>query len=145
MWRFLRPAAFLVLGVAALGLVVLNVLAWTGRLVDEAPPPPEAQEALPQQAPPPPEPAAARPAPSTPRNSTVVLTAVRGACWLSVRLGAESGEVLYEGVLAQGDSLRFKRRKLWLRLGAASNLEISVDGKRADVPVGTVDLILPVT
>jgi Domain of unknown function (DUF4115) len=75
--------------------------------------------------------------------STVVLSAVRGDCWMSVRAAGESGAILCEGVLVQGDSLQFKQRKVWLRLGAASNLEISVNGKPAQVRYGTVEFVLP--
>jgi len=149
--RALVSFAYVALGAAALGLIVLNVLAWTGNLVDE-----ELQEsrslarreARPGPPPPPAPPSTRRDrqaasVASRPSISTVVLSAVRGDCWLSVRAGGESGTVLYEGVLAQGDALRFKRRKLWLRLGAASNLEISVNGRPAQVPAGTVDVLLP--
>jgi Domain of unknown function (DUF4115) len=141
----LAPLTYVVLGVAASGLVVLNVLAWTGGLIDE----PEGEPAQTQAAP------RATPTPSAPRERvaapavasqsipTVTLSAVRGDCWVSVRAGTEAGQTLYEGVLAQGDELRFRQRKLWLRLGAASNLEISVDGKPAEVPAGTVDVVLP--
>jgi hypothetical protein len=151
--RALTTTAYAVLGAAVLALVALNVLVWSGGLVDESGPVPEKKEAAPQPEPPPPPPQSPSPqsqeeetpAASRRSTSTVVLSAVRGDCWLAVRVGGESGQVLFEGVLAQGDSLRFKRRKLWLRLGAASNLEISVDGKPAEVPPGTVDVVLPVT
>lgn len=150
----LKPTAYVALGAAALGLLVLNVLAWSGGIVDETASETKAEqkqpaaqpEPSPPTPPPPPAPQTERPATpaaSRPNTATVALSAVRGDCWLSVRVGSESGEVLYEGVLMQGDSLRFKRRELWLRLGAASNLEISVDGKPAEVPAGTVDIVLP--
>jgi hypothetical protein len=150
MRRGLVTFGHVALGAAALGLIVLNVLAWTGNLVDE----PQEKRPLVHPAarpapPPPPRPQsrqrdrAAAPVASGPSVSTVVLNAVRGDCWLSVRAGGEAGAILFEGVLAQGDSLRFERRKLWLRLGAASNLEISVNGKPAQVPAGTVDVLLP--
>jgi hypothetical protein len=149
MRRLLVPTAYFALGAAALGLVVLNVLAWSGGLVDEVAPKPAPKRVAPPPEPPPPPPPPPEPTvarrQNEPRSPSIVLTAVRGDCWLSVRVGAESGDVLYEGVLALGDSLRFKRQKLWLRLGAASNLEISVDGKPAEVPAGTVDVVLPPT
>jgi hypothetical protein len=141
MTRALTAAGY---GAAALGLVVLSLLAWTGQLVEETPSEPEPKAAARGiEAPPASPPREATPAASRPTTPSVVLSATRGDCWLSVRVGDEAGDVLYEGVLAQGDSLRFKRRKLWLRLGAASNLDISVDGKPAEVPAGTVDVVLP--
>jgi hypothetical protein len=63
---------------------------------------------------------------------------------MSVRRGSADGEVLYEGVLISGKSIRFTARRIWLRLGAASNLELSVNGQAVnDVPSGTVELVLP--
>jgi uncharacterized protein DUF4115 len=143
----LIPTAYVALGAAAIGLLVLNILAWTGTVVEE--PRPQEDRVVVRPAPQPLRPPspkrerAAAPVTSRPSASTVVLSAVRGDCWLSVRAGGETGAILYEGVLDQGESLRFKRNKLWLRLGAASNLEISVNGKPADVPFGTVEVVLP--
>jgi hypothetical protein len=152
MERALTAAGY---GAAALGLLVLSLLAWTGHLVQETRSEPDPKPAArttetPPASPPPPNPSPPTKREGTPAaartpTSSVVLSAARGDCWLSVRAGGESGEVLYEGVLPQGESLQFKRRKLWLRLGAASNLEISVDGKPAEVPAGTVDIVLPLT
>jgi hypothetical protein len=136
-------------GAAALGLVVLSVLAWTGHLVQQT-----ASEAEPRaatrttEAPPAsPEPQAeSRPPAPTPakaKATAIVLSATRGDCWVSVRAGSPEGRVLYEGTLPQGESLRFSQSKVWLRLGAASNLDILVDGRRSVVPTGTVELLLP--
>jgi cytoskeleton protein RodZ len=60
---------------------------------------------------------------------TLVLLAIRGECWLSVRVGSRAGEVLYEGLLEEGQTLRFKKRKLWIRLGAPQNLTVRLNGK----------------
>ena len=45
-------------------------------------------------------------APTVPQATVVVLAAVRGDCWFSARVGSESGSVLDERVLAQGESVR---------------------------------------
>jgi hypothetical protein len=91
-------------------------------------------------------PVATRPnATNTPRPGTarLVLAAARGDCWLSVRAGSAEGEVLYEGVLVSGKTLPVKGARLWLRLGAAANLDLSLNGKRvAALPAGTVDLVV---
>jgi hypothetical protein len=58
-----------------------------------------------------------------------VILATRGKCWLSVRVGSRAGEVLYEGLLEAGQTLRFKKPKLWIRLGAPQNLAVTVNGK----------------
>ncbi|HET8607507.1 MAG TPA: RodZ domain-containing protein [Gaiellaceae bacterium] len=64
---------------------------------------------------------------------TLVVRASRGDCWVEVRLGSETGPVVYERVLGEGGMLRFGlRKKLWLRLGAPWNADVTVRGK----PVG---------
>jgi transcriptional regulator with XRE-family HTH domain len=59
----------------------------------------------------------------------LVILATRGDCWLSVRVGSRAGEVLYEGFLEEGQTLRFKKRQLWIRLGAPQNLAVRLNGK----------------
>jgi len=54
--------------------------------------------------------------------------AARGNCWLQVRAGSASGPILYEATLAQGHSLSFARRFLWIRLGAPANADVRVRG-----------------
>ncbi|HEX7254751.1 MAG TPA: DUF4115 domain-containing protein [Gaiellaceae bacterium] len=139
-------------------LLALNMLAWTGGLVDEeSSPPPESAPAVTE---PPEEPALALPAerPSneaiaekretkrptqTTTGVTLVLTASRGDCWVEVRAGSSTGEMLYAGTLASGSSLRFNRPRLWLRLGASSNVDLEINGRPSTVPHGTVELLLP--
>jgi transcriptional regulator with XRE-family HTH domain len=60
--------------------------------------------------------------------SRLVLTASRGECWLSVHAGSAAGPLLYQGILAQGHSLEFFRRWLWIRIGAPSALTVSRNG-----------------
>ena len=90
-------------------------------------------------------PVASRPvAPAPARASTValVLTAARGDCWVSLRSGSADGKVLYEGVLVSGRTVRAKAPQLWIRLGAAANLDITLNGKRAAaLPAGTIDVV----
>lgn len=59
-----------------------------------------------------------------------VLTAARGDCWVQVRAGSASGRLLFEGTLEQGQAKRFTRKKLWLEVGAASNLNVRLNGRR---------------
>ncbi len=77
-----------------------------------------------------------------PRLVTVVVTATRGDCWLSARAGSETGRVLDERVLAQGESVRVRAKRVWLSLGAASNVDVLVDKEPRPVPGGTVALVL---
>jgi hypothetical protein len=73
----------------------------------------------------------------TPQPARIELRATRGPCWLIVRLGSESGRVLYESTLEQGGSARFVGRRLWIRLGAPWNLDATLGGKPLSLP-GTV-------
>lgn len=82
----------------------------------------------------PPTPPAHHPATtSTPPTSRplplLVLTAARGSCWLSVRIGSSAGPTVYEQTLQQGQTARFGLRKeLWIRLGAPWNLTATIGG-----------------
>lgn len=79
---------------------------------------------------------------AAPRLVTVVVTATRGDCWLSARAGSESGRVLDERVLLQGESVRLRAPRVWLSLGAASNVDVLVDQEPREVPAGTVAVVL---
>ena len=59
----------------------------------------------------------------------LAVTASRGDCWLSVRVGSSDGHVLWQGMLREGSSLRFARKRLWVRMGAPWNLEASLNGR----------------
>jgi cytoskeleton protein RodZ len=77
---------------------------------------------------------ATRPAPaaaSAPRRRapSLVLTAARGDCWLSVRRGSSLGALVWEGLLRRGSSLRLARLPLWVRMGAPWNLEARLGAK----------------
>jgi hypothetical protein len=138
-----------------LALAALNVLAWSGGLVEDEGPPTRTAPLAPG---PEPEPARAEPsrhpaakpiAQRQPRprrrpvTVSVVLTASRGDCWVEARAGSATGETLYSGTLPGGRSLRFSRPKVWLRLGAASNVDLHINGRPSAVPTGTVELVLP--
>jgi cytoskeleton protein RodZ len=63
------------------------------------------------------------------RRAKLVLSASAGDCWLRVQAGSATGELLYEGTLEQGQTQRFTRwRKLWIELGAPSNLAARLNG-----------------
>jgi hypothetical protein len=148
MRRVLVPTTYFVLAVAAVALLVLNIFAWNGGLIDEEPQP--APEAVhePTSTPtrtsaPAPDPRE-RPAPhNLPGVTSLTISANRGDCWVEVRAGSPSGALLYAGTLVSGKTLRFNREKLWLRLGAASNVDVVVNGRPSIVPPGTVELLLP--
>ncbi|HWB56093.1 MAG TPA: RodZ domain-containing protein [Gaiellaceae bacterium] len=69
------------------------------------------------------------------RPARLVLTAVRGGCWMQVRAGGVNGKLVYEGTLEQGQTQRFvKWQRLWLELGAPGNLNAKLNGRRVDFP-----------
>lgn len=60
----------------------------------------------------------------------LTLTAAGGACWVDVHQWSETGKVVYINTLTQGQTIRFSlRRPLWIRLGAPSQLRITIAGK----------------
>lgn len=87
-------------------------------------------------------PAARKRTPEAPPAAIVVMRAVRGDSWFSARLGSEEGRVLDERVLTQGESVRLEGRRIWLSVGAAGNVELTVDGKPRPLSPGTVSVVL---
>jgi cytoskeleton protein RodZ len=72
---------------------------------------------------------------STVRRTRLVLTAARGACWMSVWAANASGRrvssrPLYEGTLEEGQTQRFVRRALWIELGNPANVNARLNGRR---------------
>jgi hypothetical protein len=45
-------------------------------------------------------------------------------------------------MLEQGRSLRFAGKRLWIRLGAPSNLEASLNGERVRLPDDTANVVV---
>lgn len=81
-------------------------------------------------------------APPAREPALVVLTATRGECWFQARHGSETGRVLDERVLALGESARFEGQRIWLMVGAAGNVELTVDGEPRALSPGTVSVVL---
>jgi hypothetical protein len=145
---------FALLVAASLGLAILAVLVATGHFVtsdmQEVPTQPAATKPRASRPPPPPEPPASqrhvsrarRPAAGTPHAVSVVISASRGDCWVSAHRGSATGPVLAERVLTAGSTLSLRAPRIWLELGAAGNVDISVDGKPHDVPSGTTQIVL---
>jgi hypothetical protein len=77
-----------------------------------------------------------------PSLATVIVTATRGDCWISARLGSESGRVLEERLLAQGESVTLRGARVWMSIGAAANVDVTVNGKDRKIQSGTVALVL---
>jgi Domain of unknown function (DUF4115) len=77
-------------------------------------------------------------------NATITITARRGDSWISARRGSGLGTLVYEALLPRGQTARFSSDLLWLRFGAARNVDIQVNGKAVPrLPSGTLDIVLP--
>jgi hypothetical protein len=73
--------------------------------------------------------ATTKPKPKRPKKAHLVLTAARGDCWMEVRAGSATGPLVYEGTVQLGETQRFmKWKRLWLQLGAPSNLIAKLNG-----------------
>jgi hypothetical protein len=80
--------------------------------------------------------------PPQPAQAQIVLTATRGPCWLSVRLGSPSGRVLYERTLEPGRRVRLAGARLWIRFGAPWNVDATLNGKRVPLPASVGDVMV---
>ena len=77
-----------------------------------------------------------------PVAARLVLAATRGPCWLSVRLGSETGRLVYEGTLEQGRTARFSGRRLWIRIGAPWNLAATLRGRAVTLPTALGNIVV---
>jgi cytoskeleton protein RodZ len=69
------------------------------------------------------------------RRISLVAVASRGNCWLEIHRGSEAGPLLWEGTLLRGSSTApFRGERLWINVGAPSNVVIKRNGKRVQLP-----------
>jgi hypothetical protein len=68
--------------------------------------------------------------------------AASGNTWLEVRRGSASGHVLYRNVLAASGRLRFRRHRLWMRVGAPWNLTVTANGRKLALPIHAAGTVL---
>jgi hypothetical protein len=80
--------------------------------------------------------------PATDARVALRLTAARASSWLAVRRGSADGRVLFEGILATGQSIRFQGKRLWLRLGAPVGLRARLDGRSLALPDRTSTILV---
>jgi cytoskeleton protein RodZ len=138
-----------VLGLVAAVLAVAAAYFGSGK---KATPPPPKHHATHARKPPlrppvvhkavPKKPVSPAPAPAPPR---VVVRASGGDCWVSVRVGSETGRVVVERTLAVGQSVAaLAKPLLWIRLGAPRYAVVTVGGRRVAVPQspGPVNLLV---
>jgi Helix-turn-helix domain len=77
------------------------------------------------------------------RTVSLVVTADRGGSWVEAHSGSASGPLLYQGTLENGRELRLAAQRIWLRLGAASNVSLVLNGRSTPRELfGTVDVVV---
>ena len=126
-------------GILVLGALVAAVVAWRVGGSTKAPTPAHASSAsvLPASAHSA-EPGAAKPAvkhaaaaPAVAVATRMAITAARGRCWLSVRIGGPNGREIFRGILEQGQALHYRvRHDLWLRMGRPLLVDVTVAGHK---------------
>jgi hypothetical protein len=67
------------------------------------------------------------------------ITAARGPSWLLIRALTSSGQVLYSGIINQGQTATVAGPRLWASFGAASNLDAELNGATLELGAGTFD------
>ncbi len=65
----------------------------------------------------------------------LLVTARAGSSRVEVRRGSEAGVLLWEGTLAKGEERPFEGEGLWVFLGKAQNVSLTLNGEAAP-PVG---------
>jgi cytoskeleton protein RodZ len=143
--RYLSSAVLIAL--TAIGLsTVLVVVAWQVGATDEPdgiPGLPPVSEAKTKQATQAPRRQGSAKRATAARRIELVAVAARGNCWLSIhpasRAGDPIGDPLYEGTLEHGRrTAPFSGRRLWVRVGAPSNVVIRLNGRRASLPGASI-------
>jgi hypothetical protein len=61
---------------------------------------------------------------------------------MSAHRGSATGPLLAEKTLVDGETVSLRARRIWLELGAAGNVDVSVDGQPHPVTPGTTELVL---
>jgi hypothetical protein len=79
--------------------------------------------------------------PHTPSGITLRLRA-NADTWVEIRAGSAEGDVLYSGILPQGNAKRFRSTQVWASFGAASNLTAHLNGKPLQLPTGTYSALV---
>jgi hypothetical protein len=84
-----------------------------------------------------------RPSPAGKSGANLVITAAGGDSWVEAHVGSRVGPVLFQGTLRRGRKLRLTAERIWVRLGAASNLSLAVNGRPAAIDLqGTLDVLV---
>jgi cytoskeletal protein RodZ len=123
---------------ALAGIVAVTVLviaAWQIGSSDEgqsAEPQPPAPAASPPAQPPAvstAEPAVDPPAQQPSPRASLLVTAAAGPSAVEARRGSATGELLFEGTIAKGQSQLLEARRLWLRIARPQNVALELNGE----------------
>ena len=76
---------------------------------------------------------------------TLVLAAVDGNSLVAVRRRSAGGDVVFEGTLEHGRSMRFTGKRLWLNIAAPENLAARLNGRAAPLPARNRPVVLVAT
>lgn len=68
--------------------------------------------------------------------------AASGPCWIQVREGSSSGQLLYSGMLVAGQTRHFRHVPVWIRVGAPWDLVLKVRGHHVPWPITGVGDVL---
>lgn len=127
-----RPLGLVSVGLA-LVLLLVSAAVFLTRASDHprraAQPPPASQASSSTPANPPPSTSTPPPPPTAPVVARLTVTAATGACWIEARRGSESGQLLAERTLAQGEAIRLRGQHIWLRLGDPATVQLRLNGR----------------
>ena len=85
---------------------------------------------------------AAKTRPAAAGLAVLTVRATRGSSWMMARAGDANGRLLYQGVLETGRSVTLRARRVWVRFGASSYLDLRLNGKAVRLAhSGTVDAV----
>jgi hypothetical protein len=84
----------------------------------------------------------AAPEPPKPPSGITLRLKANADTWVEIRAGSADGDVLYSGILLQGDARRFRSTRVWASFGAASNLTARLNGNPLQLPPGTYSALV---
>ena len=61
-----------------------------------------------------------------------------GSCWIEIRQGDQTGQILFQGVLSSG-SQKSQTGPFWVRLGNPAAISVQINGKVLNQPANTTD------
>ena len=72
----------------------------------------------------------------------LIVTAMRGNCWLEVHSGSATGRIIFQGTLERGQRHVFTGRKLWITLDRPENLRTILNGRTRVLSGGGVKTLI---